>query len=331
MARIFQTGLETGSVDPLTTIATVNTTLETTVTRGSWSSYAAKIGTSSGYAHWTLGAGYGEFYMGFGFHTGSISAIDTLTCRSPDGTVQCSLEYGASGQLLALRGTTTTLGSGGQLVANTWHWIECHIIISNTVGEFTVKLDGVQVINVTGADTQAHASETTVQTLRFEGSVAPHYFDDIVINDTTGAQNTSWPGDVRVSGYTPNADGDVSGLTLSTGTSHYAVVDERPPNDATDYAYDSVVNDYDLLNIPNTSGISSVQAVTLWLRAQKSDAGAANIAHMLKSGATEDTGSDVALSTSWTYHGKVYNVDPTDSGAWTTGKLDALQIGAKCR
>jgi hypothetical protein len=157
-----------------------------------------------------------------------------------------------------------------------------------------------------------------------------HYVDDLWVNDTTGAQNTGFSGDIRVAAYIPNAAGDVTGLT-PTGGANYTNVDERPPNDATDIVSATGTTLYDLYHVPNTSGVGTVQAVTLWLRAQKSDAGAKSIAHKLKSASTEDTGADLTLSTTWAYYGKVYNVDPTDSVAWTAGKVDALQIGAKAR
>jgi hypothetical protein len=124
-------------------------------------------------------------------------------------------------------------------------------------------------------------------------------------------------------------------ISLST-KGNYDYVNENPPNDATDYVFDSVVNDYDLYNIPSTQW-TTVAAVVLPLRAQKSDAGAANIAHMTKydtdaSGTadTENTGADVALSTSWAYHTKYYNRQP-DATAWSVAKVNALQVGAKVR
>jgi len=112
---------------------------------------------------------------------------------------------------------------------------------------------------------------------------------------------------------------------------NWGQVDERPPNDATDYVFSSTVNQYDLYNIPDLTGFGSVQAATLWLRAQKDDAGSALIAPMIKSGAVENQAADQALPTSWAFLQKVYNIDPTDSAAWTVAKINALQIGAKAR
>jgi hypothetical protein len=327
MARLFQTGLEMGSLEVFN-VQRYNITLSSSVTRGSWSSYSLNSGGSSGVARFSLPSAPSEFYCGFGLRPENANAW-VAQFYSPGGALQCSLLIDAGGHIDAYRADSAKLTDGSKvLTVDTWYYIECHWVIDDSTGSVEVKIDGVVDSSATGVDTKGSTTYSTVESI---STAEGGYYDDIYVNDTSGSQNTGYSGDVRISAYIPNADGDSSGLSLSTGTSHYAVVDERPPNDATDYAYDSVVNDYDLLHIPNTSGISTVQAVTLWLRAQKSDAGTASIAHMLKSGSTENTGSDVALSTSWTYYGSVYNVDPTDSAAWTASKLDALQIGAKVR
>jgi len=340
MARIFQTGFEMGSREVVT--GDSGGSVVTTPTGGAYSAYAFKTFVLGSNTHmFLLDSSTGEFYCGVRMHRPSAtgypgSSERTINFVSPNGTTNLQVRLQPSGALDVVRGNAgTTIGSGTTFIPlGAYFYYEVYGLISDTVGKIQTRINGTDDIALTtGLDTRADAAAGGDLVDRFAiGGVASAdlWIDDIYFNDTTGAENTGFSGDIRISAYIPNAAGDVTGLTATSG-SNYAAVDERPPNDATDYVYDSGTSNYDLYNIPNTSGITSVQAATLWLRAQKSDAGAKNIAHKIKSAATEDTGSDIALSTSWTYYGKVYNVDPTDSNAWTAGKIDALQIGAKAR
>lgn len=128
---------------------------------------------------------------------------------------------------------------------------------------------------------------------------------------------------------------EFSDTIVLSSKGNWDYVNERPQN-TTDYVFDSVVNDYDLYNLPATQW-ATVAGVVVPLRCQKSDAGAANIAHMIKYDTdadtvadTENTGSDIALSTSWTYHTKYYNRQPGPT-SWSPAKVNALQVGAKVR
>jgi hypothetical protein len=273
--------------------------------------------------------------MGFRFQnqaTGNSRRVVNLITATPD--VNLCLRINAADHFEVLRGDATSLATGTATIASsTWYYVEFYALISDTVGKIQVRVNQVDDIALTtGLDTRQDATGagTVITGIGIIPDSSSHYVDDLWVNDTTGAQNTGFSGDIRVAAYIPNAAGDVTGLT-PTGGANYTNVDERPPNDATDIVSATGTTLYDLYHVPNTSGVGTVQAVTLWLRAQKSDAGAKSIAHKLKSASTEDTGADLTLSTTWAYYGKVYNVDPTDSVAWTAGKVDALQIGAKAR
>lgn len=330
MARIFQTGFEAGS-SGIFNIAAGNGSIGSSTTRGSWSTYAWNCESTRAEA--SLDSSVTEFYFGIGFRVTGVGRT-LIGFKSPTSTEQLTFKISAASFLEVRLGSDsgTILGTGTKILSlSTWYYLEGHVTIHDSTGTVEAKIDGVQDINLTGQDTRNDASSGSVDRLFVrEASVI---VDDIYVNSTTGTQNTGYSNDVRISAYIPNAAGTTTGLSRggSDSGSNYGQVDERPPNDSTDYVYDSVVDDFDLYGLPNTSGVTSVQAVTTWIKAQKNDAGAASIAHMLRSGGTNDTGSDVALSTSWTYYRKNYNVDPTDSNAWTTGKLDALEVGVKVR
>jgi len=328
MARIFCTGFEPGHMGVFD--ISQNGSVTTANTRGTYSGYAYTATATRASASWD--SSVSEFYFGFGAYKTAIDSTFLMDFLSPNGTVNIRLQTTAGAKLSVYRGTGSLLGTGtATLSGATWVYIEGHILINDTTGTVETKVNGVQDLSLTAQDTRNDAGANGDKCDRFEvGGTSAAIFDDIYMNDTTGAQNTAYSGDLRVSAYIPNAAGASSGMTPTAGA-NYTNVDERPPNDATDIVAATGTTLYDLYALPDTSGIAAVQSVTLWLRAQKSDAGAKNIAHMIKSGATENQGSDIALSTSWTYYRKNYNNDPTDSTAWSAIKVDGLQIGAKAR
>jgi hypothetical protein len=309
----------------------------TTTTRGAWSAYAYQTNGASAQGSWL--SSVSEFYLGFGFnHTGTGGFLYLTSQNGGAGGVNIQLDITAGHAICWRLGFNGTIIDTGTTVlsTNVWYFIELHAVIHDTTGSIEVKINGTSEFNHTNTDTRADAAANgnLVNQIKI-GPISAAYYDDLYVNDTSGAQNTGYSGDTRWSAYIPNASGDNTGLTRggSDSGTNWGQVDERPPNDATDYVFGTGTTVYDLYNIPNTSAVATVQSVTLWLRAQKSDAGAKNIATVIKSGATptETVGSDVALSTSWTYYNKIYNNEPVDNVAWTAAKLDALQIGAKAR
>jgi len=334
MARVWQTGWEMGSKDWLNLSS--SGAVSSANTRGSWSGYAKE---QSGYfatAETTIGVAASEFYFGMGLINWGNSHDDEylLQFKSSTPTAQCGLYANGAGQLQVKNGSGTILGTGPTTLSlNVWYYVEGRVVIDNSAGVFEVRIDGVPELNLTGVDTRNDGSLSTADRIRLPGgasNVTEWSCDDLYINDTTGSVNTGYSGDIRIKSYFPNADGSNSGMSLSTGSNHSALVDERPPN-TTDYIYGTGTTETDSLNIPNTVDVTTVQAVSVWLYAQKSDAGAGNIAHVLKSGGTTDIGSDTALSTGWTYYSKIYNQNPNGPANWTPAAVDAMEIGAKSR
>jgi hypothetical protein len=347
MAVIFAEQSETGSAAWLQTVGdwSANTT---NWTAGPWSTYSLRAGDTAGcIALWT--AAVAEFWGQARWYFADLSNAQFMKFFSPNGVVNLSYRRNISSNRLEIyRGDGTTLLATGTTTTFTddrAYYFQLHHTISDTTGTVEVWIDGVAegFTFVTGTsttqDTQNGAAETTCDRIGFDTTAANFlYVDDVVINDSTDTDNTGLPDRLGIEALMPSAAGDNTGLSRGGTDSgaNWSQVDERPPNDATDYVFDSVVNDYDLYNLPSTRW-DSVAAVLLSLRAQNSDAGGGSIAHMLKvdtdaSGTadTEDQGADVAQSTTWTNIPKIYNRQPGPT-SWSPAKVNALQAGVKCR
>jgi len=330
MARVWQTGFEIGS-NAIFNLSAAGTISSGAGAPGSWSTYYLQGSSSDPQA--TLPSAISEIYFGMRFRMDNYAnARIIVQFYSPSATAQSCFVVTTGGVLQWRRGSSsgTILGTGTTVLSNgVWYYIEGRLKVHDTTGIAEAKINGTSELNLTSQDTRNDASNATIDRFLVADSNLV-YLDDIYMNDTSGSVNTAYSGDIRITGYIPNADGSNSGMTLSTGSNHYAVVDERPPN-TTDYAYGTGTTETDTLNIPATSGVNTVQAATLWLYAQKSDAGAGNIAHVVKSSGTTDTGSDIALSSTWAYYSKIYDQDPNGPTNWTASAIDSLEIGAKSR
>lgn len=338
MALLFATGFEGGS----TRVCNVDGSGSTTgTTHGSWSTYAYND-NAVGNLCFSVSP-VTEFYYGMAVYWVNTPTNGRIFCwfQSPSGTDQIRLVT-AAGQYLAVQRGGTTIGTGTQILQTShWYYIEVHGVIHDTTGSVEVRIDGVTDISLSGIDTRNDATYATVDRVRFgsDGNSLQKYIDDIYFCDTTGGVNDTWLGDIQVPGLSPTAAGDHTALSRGGTDSgaNWSQVDEKPPNDATDYVYGSTVDTYDLYGLGNTVTTGTVHGLVCWTWAAKDDAGFGKIANVLKydtdaSGTadTEYTGGDHALSTTWDYYRDVYDQQP-DSTAWTTAKLDALQVGVKVR
>lgn len=97
----------------------------------------------------------------------------------------------ASGQIESyvggtLRATVPNLGD------NRWHWVDFQLFVDDAAGFCIVEIDGVEYVNITGADTR-NAGNANVDRVRL-GAVAGgasriHRWDDLIIADDAGARS----------------------------------------------------------------------------------------------------------------------------------------------
>jgi hypothetical protein len=163
----------------------------------------------------------------------------------------------------------------------------------------------------------------------------------LAINNTTGTEQTAWPGAGNIVHLRPVGAGDNA---ADTGT--FADIDDVTPNDATDFINldpASSVGDYTITN-PTSAGIGTNDTVVLvhvGVRAREETSAVTGLAVRLKSasgGTTTETAFVDVGSTPWiTNPGTnpfIYRltsyVDPSTSTAWTvtgTNSLANAQIG----
>lgn len=253
--------------------------------------------------------------------------------RDNANDMQLSISIETTGAIAAYRGDGggTLLGtSTALLTADTWHHLEVKVSIHDSTGTVEVRLNGVTILNLTGQDTQATAIASTSQLVlrtRNNSGGADCYVDDLYAWDTTGSANNNFIGDRKVHTLFPNADGASEDWTRSTGADSFALVDDFPPNDDTDYISTATAGHLTALgfqDLPaNVTGIAAVQAV---YRARKTDAAATDVRTRARSGGTDANGTTRPMTTSYNYYQDIYETDPDTAAAWTRAGVDAAEI-----
>lgn len=246
------------------------------------------------------------------------------------GTTQIKLGISGAGALVVLRGNDpfpTELGrtANGLVTAGIYQYIEIKVVISNTVGEVIVRLNGTTVLTLSNVDTQetGNAYVNIVQFMSLGGGGNWRH-DDSYLNDETGSENNGFEGAITMNVLPPIADGSPVAWSPSAGA-NWECVDEIPPSTA-DFVFSDSVGDldqylYDATLIPVGQDVKLVRHS---LYAALDSAGSHVVASNLD-GIDGDAGT--ALTTSYRYVQTSYG---TKNGlAWTAARVSTAQLGPK--
>lgn len=280
--------------------------------------------TPEGFEHFSVD------WPGFAGHAILFALID-------NATLQMCLVVRPDRKIEVRRSTGTILGTtSGALPPPGVHMhVQFHWKIHGSTGVARILFNGVEVLNLTGQNTQSSANAyATVQ--RWGDGVAlggsttlGAIIDDWVFNDTNGSVNNALIGDKRVQWCPALAEGAQNDFTPSTGTDNAALVDDNPANDDTDYISSSTVGhiDYVTINVsPAVPAGATVAAVGVVTTDKKTDGGTRTARHKTRfgSGPTVANGPDFAPSTAYSIHRSIIE------NAITPSEINApMQVGVE--
>lgn len=234
------------------------------------------------------------------------------------------LNVDSNGTLVVIRGSVTgeveVTRSLKAIQDNSWHHIGWSFTIDPSAGRAVVYVDGDMSnpwIDFTG-NTGASGGYTDLSVLRYsstEGGGTTQQLCDFFWGDSIN----DYKGDTRVYARLPNADGATLQWSPKTGTSHYAMVDENPPDDGTTYNSSLTVGNIDTYKFP-VIGIPSgvVYAVQVVPMMMKTDVGFRGVTPVIRQGGINYVvGTQQALSDgNFLYYPQCFEQDPI-SAAWT--------------
>lgn len=278
----------------------------------------------------TLPAAYATLIVGFAWKISGMSGRSVV--RFLDTAVEhISVELAVDGTLVVQRAGSATLAiSSNSISLNTWYYLEFKATIHDSTGAFELRLNGDVWASGSNVDTR-NAGNASVNRLALgaDGNMsvsATQYFDDFYVADTSGsAPQNDFLGDVRIDTVYPSADGNYTQFTPSTGTDHYALVDETTPS-TSDYNESGTAGHKDSYTMQDVSSIpGTIFGVQVNAYAHKDDAGLRSLKIGVRSGTTDSVDAGSALSESALYYRHILETDPATAAAWTESGVNAAE------
>jgi hypothetical protein len=280
-----------------------------------------------------IGFSSATFYAGMRTNVTDLGAITTISFRNINGNAQIELLINTDGSLSIVSGSTTLGRSGPSLIIpNTNQYIEVFGVISATVGQTQVRLNGnptaVAGLTLTNVNTANDTSSLPVTNILFSYSGSPYLaVRDLYIHDGTGTSPfNTFLGNVGcewlpVASLVSAAFSPIGGTNLTNAAS-------TPPNPTADYNQSSTVGALDKFGITALpSDVASVIAVAAVDYSYKSDTGPRALQKTLFSGTATSVGTETYLNESPTCNQDPWVVqDPNTSANWTNAAVNALDI-----
>lgn len=272
--------------------------------------------------------------FGFSFNYVGMATSAKHICTLYDAaSIQCgvALDRGLLFFSNAPAGAVARVGAAAVLYEGTSYYIELKVTVHNSTGSYELRVNGSVVSTGSGIDTAGVSANNYFNSIEFgvngsPGAFVTYKYDDLYICDLAGSVNNDFLGDCQVDVIRPDGDGNYTQFTPSTGTSHFALVDETTPN-TTDYNSDATAGNKDSYTMTALPALSNdvIKGVQVRGAALKSDSGARSLKQGVRSSTTNSLGAAHALGTSQAIYIDVVELDPATAVAWTTAGVNAVE------
>lgn len=213
---------------------------------------------------------------------------------------------------------------------NVFHWLEANCVIGAS-GSVALYLDGVEVFSVSSVNTAFFGSSywSTMQIGGLGDSFVATY-DDWEIHDTTTSFCNARLGDSRIGTREANADAGPNNGTPSSGSSHFAMIDEAQwssSNSITIANTDGQEELFDMVNL--TDSPSTIFCVRTLAIVEKTDGGTLMAEALTVSAGALGVGPSTPALTTWGQIVGLFPTDPNTGIAWTLTNVNASQAGLR--
>lgn len=204
-----------------------------------------------------------------------------------------------------LLGTTAP----GLVSANVGFAFKALVTVDDAAGVVRLWVNGVEVLALTNQDTQNVGTASITALLHGCGAtgtaLSQVYYEDFWCG------SVMLSGDRRVDSHRPIQDGANADFTPSSGTDHYAMVDEATPDDDTSKLTATLVGSRDthkMESFKNPGG--TIDGVVVVLVGKRADANSAQLATCIRSGGVNHDGTPQGITTAYDHHRQAYDTDP---------------------
>lgn len=284
--------------------------------------------------------GSSTFILGFGMQLqGTIPTFSRIVNFMLLDNLQISLGVTSDGRLQFhnYNNSLITQTTSGNITTNTWYYIEVKVVVHETNGQITLRINNSPVIDV-AASTMSPALVSSGYPNHINGvsflvtfsSTMDLLIDDIYVANSvaegTSSINNNFLGSVYVEGYLPDGYfnlGNDDWSLIGSGSYHTAV-NEKPTDNDLSYIECNSVSKQALFTIGSLSGPSNdpVHALELNILAKKNGAGASKIYPAIHNSGQSNGQSPVILYDNYLYGNVVHNVDPWDFSPITVQKVN---------
>lgn len=269
----------------------------------------------------------GNITIGFAWKVGNLANRPIMRLNQYNsGTSQFTIYENSDGSIAIRNGNSgTVLGTSatGLISASTWVYIEVQVVIANS-GSAVVRLNGSEVINVTGVDTMGAANANVGRVNLPENG--DQFYDDIYVRD-----DLTFMGPGRIIYRRPLslvAGGDFN--DTATAANIYPLLLDDQTADTTSYMTADTVGDEQFFlceNLLKLSG-STVKAIQV-IAFAKVDAGTGQVVPVVSSNGDEFVGANWGLTTTFAWRFRPVEVDPDTSAAWDRTALALAHMGLR--
>ena len=254
-----------------------------------------------------------------------------LYLRNGSGNQTAFFMY-SDGHIHANNGIVTAFGDSAAAAFSfgVQHHVYIKCVSHLSAGTILIKIDGVEVLNLSGLNTAPQGTPGYTQVAFFgqgNSSIADCIWSHVALGNASG----DITGRPRVQAVFPDASGNYSQWNRLSGAANYEMIDEQFPDDDTTYVYESTVNDRDSYTYSNfLSTTDTVVAVAIVPLARTDDAASRTMKTFVRAGGTDyDHPDTVSVPGSYGYLQQIYVTNPATGVAWTPAEVNAIEAGIK--
>lgn len=329
----------------------------TTVYRTGTHSFSAQAGVLGGDqgALFSLGGtktnASSYFGVGFALRVSQLPGVDAMVCCFVDisGVQQYTIFVTSTGTVAVGKGNSlsTILGSSasGIITPNVFHHYEIkHKVPSTnsaTDGELYIKINGTQVVGITGVDfcVTTNTSTTYIEKVGMLPSNAAHssnfstsYIDDLYVWDSTGSYCNDWIGNKACYVFYCDADTATAQWSITGTTQGFDAINDTTPDADSTYLAATSAGVTSIFELPTVnSSLTGISAVTVHSAIRQDSSGVSEIQVALGNSAYTNGTSRVApfpggTSTTYTVYQDHFYQDPDGAGNLTPSIVSALKL-----
>lgn len=333
MSMLFMSGWELGLSLDAWTSSTLGTGSGVSTTRCRSGKFSLLFTNSTDVISKTLPSSYSELYFQFAIMWLDFPVAGTYATLRNGSTDLLRIKVTGSSsifKLLATDGSDTTLATGTTILSPyTFYVVEVYFKVDTSTGVCTTRLNGVQELTYSG-----NTGSTLVDGIQLKTPTNNDvHFDDVIVNDTSGDYNNTWPDRMFIAGIPAVANSDTVQMQSPVSIDNYYIASSfvRPYN----LNFFTAANSTSLTELydaePSPIFVTNICAVSLVSYAHTFlySPNVTAFKFILRSGTTVYESSELSVTSNLSVFTNIWETSPTSGVTWTSSEFNSLDVGVR--